>query len=112
MPAGLWDGPFLPLIDVICFSGPRCEGRSDLCSPNPCHHDAPCEDEGDDYFCTCPAGLSGRDCEIELDLCYEGITCLNGGSCAPPSIDKLCLCEDGFIGKLKSTNTFDKTLKH
>ncbi|XP_022108062.1 sushi, von Willebrand factor type A, EGF and pentraxin domain-containing protein 1-like [Acanthaster planci] len=70
------------------YQGPRCEGHTDLCNPNPCHHNAVCEAEGEDYYCVCPAGLSGRDCEIQVYVCHEGETCLNGGSCAPPSMDQ------------------------
>ncbi|XP_022110883.1 sushi, von Willebrand factor type A, EGF and pentraxin domain-containing protein 1-like [Acanthaster planci] len=79
------------------YQGSRCEGHTDLCNPNPCHHNAVCEAEGEDYYCVCPAGLSGRDCEIQVDVCHEGETCLNGGSCAPPSMDQVCLCVAGFV---------------
>ena len=34
------------------------------CSPNQCQNDGVCTDLVDDYSCKCPAGFTGKNCEI------------------------------------------------
>ena len=35
----------------------------DPCSPDPCQNGATCNPNGMDYFCDCPTGFTGMDCE-------------------------------------------------
>ena len=51
------------------------------------------------YFCTCPFGFEGANCEILQDFCSG--YCLNGGTCASLDLDqsKYCECPCDYTGQ-------------
>ncbi|XP_014669796.1 PREDICTED: adhesive plaque matrix protein 2-like [Priapulus caudatus] len=92
----------------------------DDCYPNPCRNHGVCltsSSSGWDrswgsvnYYCKCPRGYSGRQCEHyeSQDYCYPN-PCLNGGVCLTSSsngwdrswgsVDYYCKCPHGYSGK-------------
>jgi hypothetical protein len=50
---------------------------------------------GTNYQCTCPVGLTGNRCEIDIDECASS-PCQNAGICLEPSLNLYqCLCPTG-----------------
>ena len=62
------------------FGGSRCDEKVDVCTPDPCPKTRVCVSDGTQYFCECPAGTYGPDCEYYDDC--------DGDSCSGSS--KLC----------------------
>ncbi|WAR05343.1 FBP1-like protein [Mya arenaria] len=56
------------------------DGAVILCSPNPCGPGGQCEIIKHDYFCTCAAGYTGRNCDNIVSPC-DSSPCLNGATC-------------------------------
>ncbi|XP_052269942.1 MAM and LDL-receptor class A domain-containing protein 1-like [Dreissena polymorpha] len=53
----------------------------------------------DEYFCLCPSGFNGINCEIDTDECRSS-PCKNGAPCED-GVDKfICHCPDGYTGHL------------
>ena len=40
----------------------------DYCDPNYCQNGAQCHSQWDDYWCQCPNGFTGKNCEINSEL--------------------------------------------
>ncbi|MGB0588689.1 MAG: lamin tail domain-containing protein [Myxococcota bacterium] len=77
------------VFDYMChcldgYEGKQCEIDQDECAPatlpedhpqyaltdgSHCQNGASCEDQVFDYFCHCPDGFSGKDCEVNDDEC-------------------------------------------
>ena len=77
-----------------------CGGAS-ACERKPCHNGGLCTETGSsltDYTCQCEEGFSGRNCEIEADLCQVIRPCQNGGSCIGTYNAYKCNCPIGFGG--------------
>lgn len=77
-----------------------CGGAS-ACERKPCHNGGLCTETGSgltDYTCQCEEGFSGRNCEIEADLCQVIRPCQNGGSCIGTFNAYKCNCPMGFGG--------------
>lgn len=55
---------------------------------------ASCDQNGDDYTCTCEPGFTGEFCE-SVDQCATN-NCQNGATCDP--VDGSCDCAAGFVG--------------
>ncbi|XP_017164565.1 protein eyes shut homolog isoform X2 [Poecilia reticulata] len=83
--------------------GSRCETNIDDCALNPCLNGGSCVDLIDKYACFCLDGFTGKTCENDIDvcrdtslnvpLCFNGATCLDGeGS------NFTCICPPGFMG--------------
>lgn len=58
----------------------HCETEVNECDPNPCFHDAICEDQVGGFLCKCPPGFLGTLCEKDLDECLSQ-PCKNGATC-------------------------------
>ena len=64
----------------------------------PCTNGGTCEDRRGDFFCSCPAGLTGKTCGEETDECSTD-PCLNGGTCTDLFLDFTCNCSLGYTGR-------------
>ena len=50
------------------FNNYLCLSDINDCSPDPCENGATCDDEVNDYTCTCMAGYEGKNCsQSKLD---------------------------------------------
>jgi hypothetical protein len=81
------------------------DGKDD-CDPNPCLYGGSCIDGLDGYSCTCLAGFSGINCEIDTDDCSPN-PCLNGGTCLDGVNSYSCTCPSGYLGDNCETNIDD-----
>ncbi|KAH9504451.1 Basement membrane-specific heparan sulfate proteoglycan core protein, partial [Bulinus truncatus] len=75
-------------------------GERTLCARKPCKNNARCVNRSPtEYFCECPSGFSGRNCEIRIDICVLQTPCLNGGQCVSLQKNRYrCLCPLGWSG--------------
>eukprot|EP01084_Bolivina_argentea_P087721 158441_1 len=108
------------------WSGPTCDDKLDMCSPNPCKNGATCAIFQQTFTCTCADGWSGALCDStatpEQQLATatpaETVTpfpnlcltqpCHNAGFCSPNASAPqgfTCLCAPGWSGP-----TFDDKL--
>ncbi len=78
----------------------------DPCAVEPCKNGGECMTETSDYFCVCPEGFAGKDCQFEftpaadIDPCVAVEPCKNGGECMrAETSDYFCVCPKGFAGK-------------
>ncbi|ETN78501.1 EGF-like domain protein [Necator americanus] len=74
-----------------------CEQETGSCDVRPCRNDGRCVNLVADYFCVCPEGVSGKDCEIAPNRCL-GEPCLNGGVCGDFGSRQECSCPKKFSG--------------
>ncbi|KAI3385916.1 hypothetical protein SNEBB_005785 [Seison nebaliae] len=105
--------------DFICHcTFPRIVGKkcdklcpTEFCAPcdqNPCYGNAQCINKGNDYQCVCPAGRSGKNCQLGGSVIpattllpsspCQPSPCLNGGNCYPNGAKYFCQCVNGFSG--------------
>ncbi|XP_072912312.1 uncharacterized protein dlk2 [Hemitrygon akajei] len=93
----------------ICESG--WTGRFCDKDIHPCRHQSPCENAGQcfdngegDYWCTCPEGFYGKNCELQAGPCAKARSpCRNGGTCWDENgfaATFVCRCLAGFVGPL------------
>lgn len=75
--------------EQICPDGSRrntsCSagaGKSlpDPCSSNPCNNGT-CQSHGESYTCLCQEGITGLNCETDINECNENRTICNNGIC-------------------------------
>ncbi|KAF3708325.1 Protein eyes shut -like protein Epidermal growth factor-like protein 10 [Channa argus] len=89
--------------DCVCADGnvvPACRRQQNLCSPSPCLNNATCVFRGNNYFCRCLRGFSGKNCEGIIDYCkLLDINCLNEGLCFGVVGGYQCVCAPGWIGE-------------
>ncbi|XP_058507232.1 protein eyes shut homolog [Solea solea] len=90
--------------ECVCADGnvvPACKRQQqNLCSPSPCLNNATCVSRGNDYFCRCLRGFSGKNCEEIIDYCgLLNINCLNEGLCLSVIGGYQCVCALGWIGE-------------
>ncbi|XP_060594614.1 delta-like protein D isoform X2 [Ruditapes philippinarum] len=64
---------------------------------NPCHNGGNCVDKTIGYYCMCPPGYRGFNCEYDLNKCLNN-PCENGGRCENQINRRTCHCADGFEG--------------
>ena len=58
------------------FNNYLCLSDINDCSPDPCENGATCDDEVNDYTCTCMAGYDGKNCsQSKFDHLSSYSTC-------------------------------------
>ncbi|XP_052216822.1 uncharacterized protein LOC127834809 isoform X2 [Dreissena polymorpha] len=77
---------------------------SNECASSPCLHGGTCSDGVIAYTCTCSAGFSGRDCEINMNECASS-PCIHGGTCSDGVNAFTCTCSAGYSGKTCEINS-------
>ncbi|CAH1282118.1 unnamed protein product [Diabrotica balteata] len=81
--------------------GPGATGRDECrpvqCKENACQHGGLCIPMGHNVHCFCPAGFTGRRCEVDIDECTSQ-PCYNGGSCIDLPQGYKCQCPPGYSG--------------
>ncbi|KAM8886098.1 protein crumbs homolog 2b isoform 2-T2 [Spinachia spinachia] len=73
-----------------------CQGEP-ICDSQPCLNQGVCQDQFNDFNCTCDAGWEGELCEKEVNECSSG-PCLYG-TCEDLLAHYQCECEPGYTGK-------------
>ena len=98
--------------DCICpfgYTGSVCE-TSLFCESSPCLMGGTCTDhpETGGFTCTCITGLTGDQCESEMDECVEVPSpCENGATCTDLGINSFsCACAENFFGDTCSKTCF------
>ena len=77
------------------FSGQLCDVDINECEPSPCLNNGTCQDQVNNYTCTCIDGWVGRNCSD----C--GLTCFNGSYSSDCSS---CICDPGYTGGMCETD--------
>lgn len=70
----------------------------DDCKNNPCMNGGSCIDGVNSHVCTCKAGFTGKNCQININECGSS-PCLNGATCVDEINNYSCVCLKGFEGK-------------
>uniref|UniRef100_A0A3Q4B3V1 Uncharacterized protein n=1 Tax=Mola mola TaxID=94237 RepID=A0A3Q4B3V1_MOLML len=73
-----------------------CQGTS-ICDSQPCLNLGVCQDQFNEFNCSCSAGWEGKLCETEINECSSG-PCVHG-ACKDLLADYQCDCEPGYTGK-------------
>ncbi|XP_033097580.1 fibropellin-1-like [Anneissia japonica] len=84
---------------VVGFTGVFCETALTGCNTFPCQNQGTCISVTGSYFCVCPPGYAGINCETPpVSPCSTNL-CLNGGTCTDVSATAfVCTCVVGFTG--------------
>jgi len=96
-----FDGEFCQ-VDISVCNGTANDTRLaqvplDWTSPR-CLQGGRCIDgEGFDFYCECPLGWAGKQCQIDVDECSSD-PCQNGGVCLDHIGSYQCACSYGFTG--------------
>ncbi|XP_077268738.1 sushi, von Willebrand factor type A, EGF and pentraxin domain-containing protein uif isoform X1 [Temnothorax americanus] len=81
--------------------GPGSVGREECkpvqCTDGVCQHGGLCVPMGHGIHCLCPAGFSGRRCEIDIDECASQ-PCYNGATCIDLPQGYRCQCANSYSG--------------
>ncbi|XP_054630679.1 protein crumbs homolog 1-like [Dunckerocampus dactyliophorus] len=73
-----------------------CQGAP-VCDSQPCLNDGVCQDQFNEFNCSCRPGWEGRLCEAEINECSSG-PCVYG-TCKDFLADYQCDCEPGYVGR-------------
>uniref|UniRef100_A0A1A8VAE6 Protein crumbs homolog 2 n=1 Tax=Nothobranchius furzeri TaxID=105023 RepID=A0A1A8VAE6_NOTFU len=73
-----------------------CQGAP-ICDSQPCKNQGVCQDQFNEFNCSCSPGWEGELCELEIDECSSA-PCLHG-TCRDLLADYHCDCEPGYRGK-------------
>lgn len=73
-----------------------CRGTP-VCDSQPCLNFGICQDQFNEFNCSCRAGWEGKLCETEINECASG-PCIYG-TCKDLLADYQCDCEPGYTGK-------------
>ncbi|XP_018086122.1 protein jagged-2 isoform X2 [Xenopus laevis] len=81
------------------WGGLLCNKDLNYCGTHhPCLNGGTCMNtEPDKYYCACPDGYSGQNCEIAEHACTSN-PCANDGACHEVSTGFECLCPSGWTG--------------
>ncbi|XP_056009495.1 basement membrane-specific heparan sulfate proteoglycan core protein-like isoform X3 [Ostrea edulis] len=75
-------------------------GETDICNRYPCRNGGTCQGgTAVGYSCLCPASYTGKNCEVEINLCLTQRPCRNNGACSVTNTGYRCDCPLGFMGK-------------
>ncbi|KAM4529698.1 protein jagged-2b isoform 2-T2 [Fundulus diaphanus] len=90
------------------WGGLWCDKDLNYCGRHqPCVNGGTClNTEPNLYYCACPPGYSGKNCEIAEHSCVSN-PCLNGGTCQEVAAGYECLCPSGWEGSLCEKNLDD-----
>ena len=70
----------------------------DVCNPSPCKNGV-CINEIEKYTCNCSGtGYDGKNCEADINECFENDPCQNQGQCKNKNGTYDCICKNGFNG--------------
>ncbi|KAJ4945310.1 hypothetical protein JOQ06_013837 [Pogonophryne albipinna] len=70
----------------------------DRASMYPCRNGATCQEGLDGYICSCPPGITGRNCSSPISRC-EHNPCHNGATCHERNNRYVCACVPGYGGR-------------
>ena len=92
-------------MSILLFKGKTCDLEVDVCELFESKGVKVCG-EGDcfplrnetGYYCECPKGFTGKECELELNEC-EPNPCQNNARCIDLKADFACICQSGFEGR-------------
>ena len=85
--AANWAGATCKVPHVTC-------GNSTLACMN--GGDCVLDEALNEWFCACPPNLRGRQCQLGVQECKEGMFCMNNGQCDDSGLH--CVCQGGFFG--------------
>ncbi|XP_070554729.1 uncharacterized protein [Ptychodera flava] len=83
-------------LDAGSTSASDCR-EIDWCSEDPCMNGGTCHGNVEYYYCTCTAGFTGHDCDVNIDDC-DPLPCVNGATCVDGVQSYSCECPPGFTG--------------
>lgn len=92
-----WAAVGMLLLVGVC--GDEWKPISDPCALQPCQHGGHCSLAENTIVCACPAGYTGRRCEMLVtpDPCMS-LSCMNGGTCGIRNDLIECVCPTGYTG--------------
>ncbi|XP_017295151.1 protein crumbs homolog 1 isoform X1 [Kryptolebias marmoratus] len=73
-----------------------CQGPP-VCDSQPCRNQGICQDQFNEFNCSCSPGWEGKLCETEINECFS--TPCFYGKCKDLLADYQCDCEPGYKGK-------------